>query len=223
MSFENFKFVAVKERIIKSALNLFWRYGIRSVTMDDIARDLGISKRTIYQHYSDKEAILALVIQEEIRTQKCEMEKLEELAENPIEEAMYATVQMQETLADMNPTLLYDLKKYYPNAWELFQNYKHEFIIKNMRENLLKGIEMGLYRPDIDVEVLSLLRVEQIVLAFDPTVYPAKKFNIMHVQTQFLGHFLRGILSEKGFEYYNTIKDKPATELNIHEKCQNNT
>ena len=223
MSFENFKFVAVKERIIKSALNLFWRYGIRSVTMDDIARDLGISKRTIYQHYSDKEAILALVIQEEIREQKCEMQKLEELAENPIEEAMYATVQMQETLADMNPTLLYDLKKYYPNAWELFQNYKHEYIIRNIRDNLAKGIEMGLYRPDIDTDVLSLLRVEQIVLAFDPTVYPAKKFSMMHVQTQFLNHFLRGILSEKGFEYYNTIKDKPATELNIHEKCQNNT
>lgn len=223
MSFENFKFAAVKERIIKSALNLFWRYGIRSVTMDDIARDLGISKRTIYQHYSDKEAILALVIEEEIRSQKCEMEKLEELAENPIEEAMYATVQMQETLADMNPTLLYDLKKYYPNAWELFQTYKYEYIIRNMRDNLLKGIEMGLYRPDIDVEVLALLRVEQIVLAFDPTVYPSKRFNMMHVQTQFLNHFLRGILSEKGFEYYNTIKDKPATELNIHEKCQNNT
>lgn len=203
----------MKERIIKSALNLFWRYGIRSVTMDDIARDLGISKRTIYQHYSDKEAVLALVIQEEIRAQKCEMEKLEELAENPIEEAMYATVQMQDTLADMNPTLLYDLKKYYPNAWELFQNYKHEYIIRNIRDNLVKGIEMGLYRPDIDVDVLSLLRVEQIVLAFDPTVYPAKRFNMMHVQTQFLMHFLRGILSEKGFEYYNTIKDKPATEL----------
>lgn len=223
MSFENFNFAAVKERIIKTALNLFWRYGIRSVTMDDIARDLGISKRTIYQHYSDKEAILALVIQEEISTQKCELQKLEALAENPIEEAMYATVQMQETLADMNPTLLYDLKKYYPNAWELFQSYKHEYIIRNIRENLARGIAMGLYRPDIDADVLSLLRVEQIVLAFDPTVYPAKKFSMMHVQTQFLNHFLRGILSEKGFEYYNTIKDKPATELNIHEKCQNNT
>lgn len=191
--------------------------------MDDIARDLGISKRTIYQHYSDKEAILALVIQEEIRSQKCEMEKLEELAQNPIQEMMYATVQMQETLANMNPTLLYDLKKYYPNAWELFQTYKHEYIIRSIRDNLTKGIELGLYRPDIDSEVLSLLRVEQIVLAFDPTVYPARKFSMMHVQMQFLMHFLRGILSEKGFEYYNTIKDKQATQLNIHEKCQNNT
>lgn len=212
----------MKERIIKSALHLFWRYGIRSVTMDDIARDLGISKRTIYQHYSDKEAILALVIQEEIRTQKCEMQKVEELAQSPIEEMMYATIQMQDTLSDMNPTLLYDLKKYYPNAWELFQNYKQEYIIKGIRDNLVKGIELGVYRTDIDVDVLSLLRVEQIVLAFDPTIYPAKKYNMMHVQMQFLKHFLNGILSEKGFEYYNTIKDKTAIELNTHEKCQNN-
>ncbi len=104
----------MKERIIKSALNLFWRYGIKSVTMDDIAKDLGISKRTIYQHYSDKEAILALVIQEEIKSQKCEMEKLDQQASNPIEQMMYSSTQMRDTLSNMNPTLLYDLKKYYP-------------------------------------------------------------------------------------------------------------
>jgi AcrR family transcriptional regulator len=209
----------VKERIIKSALTLFWRYGIKSVTMDDIAKDLGISKRTIYQHYSDKEAILALVIQEEIKTQKCEMEKLDEQASNPIEQMMYASTQMRDTLSDMNPTLLYDLKKYYPAAWELFQTYKHEYIIKSIRDNLVKGIELGLYRPDIDVEILSILRVEQIVMAFDPTVFPARKFNMMHTQMQFLLHFLRGVLSEKGFEYYyNTIKDRSAIENNTHEK-----
>jgi AcrR family transcriptional regulator len=208
----------VKERIIKSALNLFWRYGIKSVTMDDIAKDLGISKRTIYQHYSDKEAILALVIQKEIMDQKCEMEKLEEQADNPIEQMMYASIQMRDTLSNMNPTLLYDLKKYYPAAWELFQTYKHEYIIKSIRDNLIKGIELGLYRPDIDADVLSMLRVEQIVMAFDPTIFPAKKFNMMHTQMQFLLHFLRGVLSEKGFEYYNTIKDKSAIEINTHEK-----
>ncbi|MHA4737689.1 TetR/AcrR family transcriptional regulator [Dyadobacter sp. MSC1_007] len=213
----------MKERIIKSALNLFWRYGIKSVTMDDIAKDLGISKRTIYQHYSDKEAILALVIQEEIKTQKCEMDELDKQTDNPIEQMMFASTQMRDTLSNMSPTLLYDLKKYYPNAWELFQNFKHEYIIKSIRDNLVKGIELGLYRPDIDVEVLSLLRVEQIVMAFDPTIFPARKFNMMDTQMQFLLHFMRGVLSDKGFEYYNTIKDKSAIELNTHEKCQNNT
>ncbi|MCF2490339.1 TetR/AcrR family transcriptional regulator [Dyadobacter sp. CY347] len=208
----------MKERIIKSALNLFWRYGIKSVTMDDIAKDLGISKRTIYQHYSDKEAILALVIQKEIMDQKCEMEKLEEKATNPIEQMMYSSTQMQNTLSEMNPALLYDLKKYYPTAWEQFETYKHEFLLKSIRENLIIGIEQGLYRPDIDVDVLSLLRIEQIVMAFDPTIFPQKKFNMMHTQMQFLLHFLRGVLSEKGFEYYNTIKDRSAIEINTHEK-----
>jgi AcrR family transcriptional regulator len=208
----------VKDRIIKSALNLFWRYGIKSVTMDDIARDLGISKRTIYQHYSDKEAILALVINEELNSQKCELEKLDERAENPIEQLIYSSVQMREAMANMNPTFLYDLKKYYPAAWELFQTYKHEYIIKSLRDNLIKGIELGLYRPEIDVDVLSVLRVEQVVMGFDPTIYPPKKFNLVHIQMQFLLHFLRGVLSEKGFEYYNTIKDKSAIEFNIHEK-----
>ncbi|MCF2496135.1 TetR/AcrR family transcriptional regulator [Dyadobacter chenhuakuii] len=208
----------MKERIIKSALSLFWRYGIKSVTMDDIAKDLGISKRTIYQHYSDKEAILALVIQKEIMDQKCEIEKLEEKAANPIEQIMHSSTQMQNTLSEMNPALLYDLKKYYPKAWEQFETYKHEFLLKNIRENLVSGIEQGLYRPDIDVDILALLRIEQIVLAFDPTVFPQKKFSMMHTQMQFLLHFLRGILSEKGFEYYHTIKDRSAIEINTHEK-----
>ncbi|WP_157474967.1 TetR/AcrR family transcriptional regulator [Dyadobacter sp. Leaf189] len=208
----------MKDRIIKSALNLFWRYGIKSVTMDDIARDLGISKRTIYQHYSDKEAILALVIQEELNSQQCELEKLDERAENPIEQLIYSSVQMRETMANMNPTFLYDLKKYYPDAWGLFQTYKHEYIIKSLRDNLLKGIELGLYRPEIDVDILALLRVEQVVMGFDPTIFPPRKFDMMQIQMQFLLHFLRGVLSEKGFEFYNTIKDKSALEINIHEK-----
>ncbi|MCE7063405.1 TetR/AcrR family transcriptional regulator [Dyadobacter sp. CY343] len=208
----------MKDRIIKSALNLFWRYGIKSVTMDDIARDLGISKRTIYQHYSDKEAILALVIQEEIKSQKCDMEMLDSQASNPIEQMLYASVQMRETMANMNPTFLYDLKKYYPAAWDLFQTYKHEYILKSIRDNLKSGIELGLYRPDIDVEVLSLLRIEQVVMGFDPTIFPLKKFDLMHIQMEFVHHFLRGVLSEKGFENYNTIKDKSAIEINTHEK-----
>jgi AcrR family transcriptional regulator len=208
----------VKERIIKSALHLFWRYGIKSVTMDDIAKDLGISKRTIYQHYADKEAILAIVIKEEIETQKCVMKKLDENASNPIDQVISATGQLRETLNNINPTFLYDLKKYYPGAWELFQTYKHEYIIKSMHDNLNQGIELGLYRRDIDVEILSLLRMEQIVMAFDPTIFPPNKFNMLDTQMQFLHHFLRGILSEKGFEYYNTINQKSEIEFNTHEK-----
>jgi AcrR family transcriptional regulator len=208
----------VKERIVKSAFSLFWRYGIRSVTMDDIARELGISKRTIYQHYSDKEAILKMVIQEELSSQQCDMEQLDEITDNPIDQMIQATDQMRTAMAHMNPALLYDLKKYYPESWGLFQAYKHEFILKGIRDNMVRGIAEGYYRPDIDVEVLSLLRIGEFEIAFDPSIFPPDKFHMMLVQMQFVHHFLRGILTEKGFEYYNTIKDKSVIELNTHEK-----
>jgi len=208
----------VKERIVKSALNLFWRYGIKSVTMDDIAKDLGISKRTIYQHFADKEAILEMVIKEELSSQKCEMEKIDEDAEKPIEQMIQATDQMRTALAHMNPTLLYDLKKYYPDSWALFQSYKHEFILKSIRDNLSHGIELGMYHADIDIDVLSLLRIEEIEIAFDNTIFPPDKFHMIRVQMQFVHHFLRGILTEKGLKHYNTIKDKTVIEFNTHEK-----
>ncbi|MCE7043587.1 TetR/AcrR family transcriptional regulator [Dyadobacter sp. CY312] len=208
----------MKERIVKSALNLFWRYGIKSVTMDDIAKELGISKRTIYQHYSDKEAILKVVIQEELSSQQCDMEQLDEMTDNPIDQMIQATDQMRTAMAHMNPALLYDLKKYYPESWGLFQSYKHEFILKGIRDNMYHGISLGFYRPDIDVDVLSLLRIEEFEIAFDPSIFPPDKFHMMRVQMQFVHHFLRGIMTEKGFEYYNTIKDKSVIEFNTHEK-----
>ena len=208
----------MKERIVKSASNLFWRYGIKSVTMDDIAKELGISKKTIYQHYADKEAILKNVIIEEITSQRCEMELLDECSDNPIDQMIQATDHMRTAMVHMNPSLFYDLKKYYPESWGLFQSYKHEFIITSIRNNLYQGISEGFYRSDIDVEVLSLLRIEEFEIAFDPDIFPPDKFHMMRVQMQFVHHFLRGILTEKGFQYYNTIKDKSAIEFNTHEK-----
>ncbi len=208
----------MKDRIVKSALNLFWRYGIKSVTMDDIAKELGISKRTIYQHYTDKEAILKMVIQGELTSQQCEMEELGETTHNPIDQMIQATDRMRSAMSQMNPALLYDLKKYYPEAWGLFQSYKYEFILRGIRENISNGMANGFYRPDIDVEVLSRLRIQEFEIAFDPLIYPPDKFHMTDVQMQLVHHFLRGIMSAKGFAYYNTINDKSIIESNAHEK-----
>lgn len=174
--------------------------------MDDIAKELGISKRTIYQHYTDKEAILKMVIEEELGSQQCEMEELGVTTANPIDQMIQATDQMRTAMAQMNPALLYDLKKYYPDSWGLFQSYKYEFIMKGIRDNLMNGIAAGFYRPDLNVDVLSRLRIEEFEIAFDPNIFPPDKFHMMDVQMQFVHHFLRGIMTEQGFAYYNTIK-----------------
>jgi AcrR family transcriptional regulator len=207
----------VKERIIKEAFTLFWRYGIKSVTMDDIAKDLGISKRTIYQHYPDKEAIVILVVKQELEMQKCQMDKMDEDNLNPIEQIIQAADYMRISLAHMNPVVFYDLKKYHPQAWDLFHQNKHEYIIKSIRDNLVAGIDAGLYMKNINVDILSLLRIEQVLMAFDPTIFPADRFSMMHVQMEFVHHFLRGILTAKGLEYYTKYTEESATSI-IHEK-----
>jgi AcrR family transcriptional regulator len=213
-----FQLYSVKERIIKEAFNLFWRYGIKSVTMDDIAKELGISKRTIYQHYPDKEAIVVLAVQQELDIQQYQMDKMDAENLNPIAEMIRASDYMRISLAHMNPVLFNDLKKYHPQAWDLFYKYKHQYIIKGIRDNLIKGQQMFLYRKDINVEILALLRIEQVEMAFDPTIFPADRFNMMNVQMEFVHHFLRGILTESGFEYYTKYTEESATQANTHEK-----
>ncbi|WP_159468856.1 TetR/AcrR family transcriptional regulator [Dyadobacter sp. 3J3] len=207
----------MKERIIKEAYKLFWRFGIKSVTMDDIAKDLGISKRTIYQHFPDKEAIVILVVKHELETQQCQMDKMEEDKLNPIEQMVLGADYMRISLAHMNPVVFHDLKKYHPLAWDLFHQYKHEYIIKGIRENLVEGVEAGLYRKEMNVDMLSILRMEQVLMAFDPTIFPADRFNMMNIQMEFVNHFLHGILTEKGLEYYTKYTEESATSI-THEK-----
>lgn len=203
----------MKERIIKEAYKLFWRYGIKSVTMDDIAKDLGISKRTIYQHFPDKEAIVILVVKQELDTQQCQMDKMDEDKLNPIAQMIQGADYMRISLAHMNPVVFHDLKKYHPLAWDMFHQYKHEYIIKEIGENLVEGVESGLYRKDINVDMLSILRIEQVLLAFDPTVFPADRFNMMNIQMEFVKHFLHGILTPRGLEYYTKYIEELATTI----------
>ncbi|WP_414617802.1 TetR/AcrR family transcriptional regulator [Dyadobacter sp. 32] len=207
----------VRDRIIKEAFNLFWRYGIKSVTMDEIARELGISKRTIYQHFPDKNAIVSEVIQNELNTQTCQFDEIEEAASNPVDQIIQLSAQMRVMLSTINPTLFFDLKKYHPDGWQLFTDYKNQYLLQNVRDNLNAGIGLGLYRDDLDIEVLARLRIEQIEMAFDPTLFPFGQFDMIHVQIQFINHFLRGILTPKGFNYYNNL-EKTAIESNTHEK-----
>lgn len=207
----------MKERIIKEAYNLFWRYGIKSVTMDDIAKELGISKRTIYQHFPDKEAIVILVMKQELESQKCQMDKMDEDKLTPIEQMIQAADYMRTSLAPMNPSLFHDMKKYHPKAWDLFHQYKHEFIIKSIKSNLTEGIEVGFYRKNINVDILSLLRIEQVEMALDPMIFPADRFSMMNVQMEFVHHFIRGILTAKGLEYYTKYTEESETSI-THEK-----
>ena len=192
----------IKERIIAKAREQFFRYGVKSVTMDDIARELGISKKTIYQHFEDKDAIVHQLMLNEMANDKCEWDELDGSSNNVIEKIVKSMDIIRQAFAEINPSAFFDIKKYHPKTWELFQEHKQNFIMESVRKELLQGIEQGFFRADIKVEILVRMRLEQIEIGFDPHLFPPNKFSLIEVELTMLDHYIRGILTPKGLEVY---------------------
>jgi TetR/AcrR family transcriptional regulator, cholesterol catabolism regulator len=195
----------IKERIIAKAREQFFRYGVKSVTMDDIASELGISKKTIYLHFEDKDAIVHQLMMAEMANDKCEWEELDKTTKNVIEKTVKSMDIIRQAFAEINPSTFFDIKKYHPKTWELFQDHKQNFIMDSIRRELLEGIEQGFFRADIKVDILAKMRLEQIELGFDPQIFSPSKFSIVDVELTMLDHFIRGVLTEKGLEVYQQL------------------
>lgn len=198
----------VKENIISEAINLFMKNGLRSVTMDDIAKHLGISKKTIYQHFKDKEEIIIQSTSVVFDLENKMMEEIENGSENAVEELYKLTLCLRERIKNTSTTALYDMKKYYQKAWTKYKDFKHDVIYNSVIKNLKRGMEEGLFRSDINPEVLAQLRIEEIELSFNKDVFPEDKFSLVEVHEQLFEHFTYGILSEKGFTLFETYKQK---------------
>ncbi len=200
-----------KEKILFSATQLFFRIGIKSITMDDVARDLGISKKTLYIYVDNKKDLLRQVI--ELQTQK-EIEAAElihQKAENAIDEVLgYATYGV-EMIKQFSPTVLYDLQKFYPELWkhcDQLQN-KHHYTVHKL--NIERGIREGLYRNDIHPEVIAKLFVYKFMCIVDENLFPSKSFSSISLLREHVMYHLRGVCTPKGLEvfqtYVNTLED----------------
>ena len=198
----------MKERILAEAEQLFWRYGVRSVTMEDIARPLGISKKTIYQHFTDKEDILCQVMQTKIAQDQSEMSCMAIETANPIEELMMVMEMMHKNQYEVSPNLIIDIRRHYPQASLLFRQHIEQHLMKSILENIQIGVSQGLYRNDINPSILARMRVEQIELAFNNDFFPANQYSMLDVQRELIHHFVRGMLTEQGFAIYNQYLNK---------------
>ena len=194
------------DRILEGAEELFFKAGIRSVTMDDIARHLGMSKKTIYQFYKDKDELVKALVMKRLEADKCAMHNLSEQSDNVIEEMIMMMKCSEEIFSKTNPILIHDLQKYHPEAWQMFQSFKADFVVETIGQLLLRGIEQGLVRPEIDPEILARMRVWQIELGFNTAVFPQGSFNPWKVHMQFLEHFTYGICTPKGHSMLNQYK-----------------
>ncbi|MDX1628198.1 MAG: TetR/AcrR family transcriptional regulator [Fulvivirga sp.] len=201
-----------KKRIVNGASELFHKYGIRSVSMDDIARHLGISKKTIYQFFKDKDEVVTEALRAHMEMEKQEYDEIFDHSSNAVEELAMVSKCMRKDFKDMNPSLLFDMHKYHPAAWQIWLDFKNEFIKDHVVSNLKRGIEEGYYRKDIDPEVMAIFRVEQVQLAFDDSIFPPDNFNFTEVQMQFFNHFVHGIVTEKGYKLFQEYLNKSLVE-----------
>jgi AcrR family transcriptional regulator len=196
----------IKEQILLGAAELYKRYGIKSITMDDIARHVAASKKTIYQFYADKDALVLAVVEHEMQDQKCEVEDIFQNSADVIEEMLKMGEFMRKRVSHLNPSLLFDMKKFHPIAWKAFQGHKRQYMAESIRRSIERGMQEGYFRDNLQVDVMAMLRVEEVEMCFNPDVFPPDKYDFRDTHMQLFLHFMYGISTVKGHERIDEIQ-----------------
>ncbi len=201
----------IQERILTETGALFFRHGVKSITMDNIASKLGISKKTIYQYYKDKGELVKSFTDAELKIQQKDMEAIQLRSKDAIDEMLNLMAHLESFFKRVNPAVFYDLQKYHPLSWNAFKLFKERCIIGFVEDNLKRGVQHELYRKELRIKILARLRIEEVELGFNPVVFTPEKFSIADVQLALIDHFLHGIVTIKGFkliEKYRKIINK---------------
>jgi len=189
----------MKDRIEQKARDLFMRYGFKAITMDEIASNLGTSKKTIYQFYSDKKELVNIIVENLLKVLQDDILLLQN-SFNPVSEVLHNLESVETLLNTMNPHFLFEMEKCFPLAYKKFLVYKHNFLFNAIKDNLEKGIEQKVYRKEINIEILSHYRLESIFIAFEQNIFPASKYHLYKVMEEIALNFLYGIVTENGKE-----------------------
>ena len=187
--------------LLISVVELFMRYGIKSLTMDDISRHLGISKKTLYQHVSDKKDLVKKAFTLVIETDQCVMADMTTVVGNAIDEVFEINKMVSEKLRNVQPAVLYDIKKYYPDAWKVMEDHKKCFVYEMIQKNIEKGISEGLYRENVNAEIIAGVYITMMDKIFDDELFPTRKYTFETIHREIARYHIRGVANEKGIKY----------------------
>jgi AcrR family transcriptional regulator len=191
------------DRILNTARDLFFKYGLRNVTMDDICHELGISKKTLYQTYENKKDIVNTITTKFLVSHEEEYEVMISESKDAVDELLKLMENLNYIFERLNPRMIFDMKRYYPEAWQTFSMHKSNFMLNKITCNINKGIKEGLFRCDLNVDIIAIMRLQQVQIALDPMVFPLDKFSIKEIHQQLLIQYLHGITTLKGHKLIN--------------------
>lgn len=190
----------MKDRIKQKADELFRNYGIKSVTMDEIATRLGVSKKTIYHSFADKDELVDEVVADLLTYNQSCCNKDQAKATDAVHEVFLAMEMVQQMFENMNPVILYDIERNHPATFQKFLQHKNKFLFQVIKENIERGQKEELYRADINTDVIAKIRLETMMLPFNQEIFPKNKFNLVDLEHQLIEHFLFGVSTMKGYK-----------------------
>jgi|688.fasta_scaffold193787_2 AcrR family transcriptional regulator len=191
----------VRNKIISTAEVLFLKFGFKRVTMDDISNELGMSKKTIYQFFSDKNNLVSETVLRHISMEKNACDCLLHQQENPVAFMLAITDTFGDLKKQINPSVLYDLKKYFKESWDILNKFRVEFIFNQILQNLKEGRDKGFYHSNFDEVLIARFYIHLVDFMINPENYALEKFDFKTIHSEMMKYHLRAICTEKGLKY----------------------
>ncbi len=190
------------DEIIKGTGLLFRKFGIKSVTMDDISRQLGISKKTLYQFVSDKNELVTKVLDMEMKSmESCFFDAASIHKENAIEQLINVSRHVRQIMNTRNPSSEYDLNKYYPELYKSFNEFRNKLMYSSVLKNLIKGKEEGIYREELNPEYIARFYVSRVELVMEDKAYTDFEEYPPEFFAEIFIYHIRGLANEKGLKF----------------------
>lgn len=200
-----------KLEILERASAVYLKYGIKTVTMDDLARELGISKKTIYKFFNDKNDLIRSIIELKVEMEAAICMNCTQNSENAIDDLFKISKLVIEHFSNINPAVFYDLRKYHPDALKIIEKHKWEFVLTMFKENIERGIQENIYRNDLHPEIIARLYVSSSDAAMNANIFPWPEFKFQEVFTEMIHFQLYGMVNDEGHKY---LKQKMQNEVN---------
>jgi TetR/AcrR family transcriptional regulator, cholesterol catabolism regulator len=194
--------------ILNRVRDLFFKYGVRNVSMDDICKDIGVSKNKFHSLFPNKNVLVEKLLELERENFEIIFSTYNFDGVNSIDILLTVSKEVSDKFTDVSPSMTLDLNKYYPDIYHKHINERIEFVFNNIKLNLEKGIRQGIYRDDLSVELVARLYIRRLIDLHNPDFFPADKFSFETLFDVMFDNFIRGIANENGIEYYEKQKRK---------------
>ncbi len=202
----------VKDKILETALGLFYKFGIKAITMDDIAKEMGISKKTIYRFFKEKDDIVSVLCEMQMANYQKDLIEIKQQSKDPVHEMILTSQHLEKVFSAINPVFFHDLHKQYHQALQLFTKFKKEQVLCNIQQNIKEGIEQGLYRADLELTFIAQYRLAQMDIIMTGNGFNFENMSLTKAHQMVLDIFMHGISTVKGHKLINKYKNKQEEE-----------